>query len=116
MTEQPAAPYLDAVIGYGTRGPGRFHVPGHKGGPGADPGLPEGVRRPLLEDARAQPVLDVLPAPSLDDHALDALELEQPGQQQSRRTGSDDGDLSAHRRSPQFGSVAQESRASCRPL
>ena len=39
MTEQPAAPYLDAVIGYGTRGPGRFHVPGHKGGPGADPGL-----------------------------------------------------------------------------
>jgi arginine decarboxylase len=43
MTEQPAAPYLDAVIGYGTRGPGRFHVPGHKGGPGADPGLRFGL-------------------------------------------------------------------------
>ncbi|MEA2256631.1 MAG: arginine decarboxylase [Solirubrobacteraceae bacterium] len=43
MIEQPAAPYLDAVIGYGARGPGRFHVPGHKGGPGADPGLRFGV-------------------------------------------------------------------------
>ena len=46
MTEQPAAPYLDAVIGYGTRGPGRFHVPGHKGGQGADPGLRFGLGDP----------------------------------------------------------------------
>src|ERR1700754_5344996 len=38
-SEQPTAPYLDAVVAYGFRGPGRFHVPGHKGGPGADPGL-----------------------------------------------------------------------------
>lgn len=38
-SEQPSAPYLDAVVAYGFRGPGRFHVPGHKGGPGADPGL-----------------------------------------------------------------------------
>src|SRR3712207_484871 len=37
--EQPTAPYLDAVIGHGFRGAGRFHVPGHKGGPGADPAL-----------------------------------------------------------------------------
>src|SRR3954453_6855566 len=37
--EQPSAPYLDAVVAYGFRGPGRFHVPGHKGGEGADPGL-----------------------------------------------------------------------------
>ena len=42
-TEQPSAPYLDAVIGYGTRGSGRFHVPGHKGGAGADPGLRFGL-------------------------------------------------------------------------
>lgn len=38
-SEQPTAPYLDALVGYGFRGPTRFHVPGHKGGPGADPGL-----------------------------------------------------------------------------
>ena len=36
---QPETPYLDALVGYGLRGPTRFHVPGHKGGPGADPGL-----------------------------------------------------------------------------
>src|SRR5919198_1554040 len=39
MADQPSAPYLDAVVAYGFRGSGRFHVPGHKGGPGADPGL-----------------------------------------------------------------------------
>src|SRR5918911_2325090 len=36
---QPTAPYLDAVVAYGFRGSTRFHVPGHKGGEGADPGL-----------------------------------------------------------------------------
>ena len=33
------APYLDALCEYAARGPARLHVPGHKGGPGADPGL-----------------------------------------------------------------------------
>ena len=36
---QPTAPYLEAVTAYGFRGSTRFHVPGHKGGEGADPGL-----------------------------------------------------------------------------
>ena len=35
----PTAPYLEAIVSYGVRGSVRFHVPGHKGGPGADPGL-----------------------------------------------------------------------------
>ena len=34
-----AAPYLDALLAYAERHPGRFHVPGHKGAIGADPGL-----------------------------------------------------------------------------
>ena len=38
-TEQPSTPYLDAVWGYAFRGSTRFHVPGHKGGAGADPAL-----------------------------------------------------------------------------
>ncbi|MEI2701727.1 MAG: DegT/DnrJ/EryC1/StrS family aminotransferase [Baekduia sp.] len=38
-TAQASAPYLDAVVGYGFRGAARFHIPGHKGGPGADAGL-----------------------------------------------------------------------------
>jgi lysine decarboxylase len=37
--EQDATPYLDALIAYADRDPGRFHVPGHKGGRGADPAL-----------------------------------------------------------------------------
>src|SRR5215208_1547707 len=37
------APYLDALLAYAERHPGRFHVPGHKGGMGADPGLVEAV-------------------------------------------------------------------------
>jgi arginine decarboxylase len=39
MSDQPTAPYLDAVTAIGFRGSGRFHVPGHKGGAGADPAL-----------------------------------------------------------------------------
>jgi arginine/lysine/ornithine decarboxylase len=39
VNEQPTAPYLDAVVAYAFRGTGRYHVPGHKGGQGADPGL-----------------------------------------------------------------------------
>ncbi|HET8979529.1 MAG TPA: aminotransferase class I/II-fold pyridoxal phosphate-dependent enzyme [Solirubrobacteraceae bacterium] len=37
--EMPTAPYLEAIVSYGFRGSVRFHVPGHKGGAGADPGL-----------------------------------------------------------------------------
>ena len=48
MSEQPTAPYLDAVVGYGFRGSGRFHVPGHKGGAGADPGLRHAIGEDVL--------------------------------------------------------------------
>jgi lysine decarboxylase len=40
---QEETPYLDALVAYADRDPGRFHVPGHKGGPGADPGLVEAI-------------------------------------------------------------------------
>src|SRR3954462_8251390 len=43
LSEQPLAPYLDAVVAYAFRGPARYHVPGHKGGPGADPGLRKAI-------------------------------------------------------------------------
>jgi arginine/lysine/ornithine decarboxylase len=35
--EQDQTPYLDAIVAYAERKPGRFHVPGHKGSEGADP-------------------------------------------------------------------------------
>ena len=41
--DQDATPYLDALVAYADRDPGRFHVPGHKGGPGADPALREAI-------------------------------------------------------------------------
>jgi lysine decarboxylase len=46
--EQPRAPYLEAVVAYASRGSTRFHVPGHKGGAGADPGLVAAIGRPAL--------------------------------------------------------------------
>jgi arginine decarboxylase len=64
--EQPQAPYLDAVVAYGFRGSGRFHVPGHKGGPGADPGL----RHAMGDDALAVDIpqdiegIDLGPSPT----------------------------------------------------
>jgi lysine decarboxylase len=39
VAQQDATPYLDALLAYAARDPGRFHIPGHKGGPGADPSL-----------------------------------------------------------------------------
>jgi lysine decarboxylase len=46
--EQPRAPYLEAVLAYASRGSTRFHVPGHKGGAGADPGLCAAIGHPAL--------------------------------------------------------------------
>jgi arginine decarboxylase len=66
VNEQPTAPYLDAVVGYAFRGPARYHVPGHKGGPHADPG----VRKALGVDCLAADVpqdihgIDLGPSPT----------------------------------------------------
>ena len=46
--DQSQAPYLDALSAYAAREPGRLHVPGHKGGPGADPGLREAIGQGAL--------------------------------------------------------------------
>jgi arginine decarboxylase len=64
--EQPTAPYLDAVVGYAFRGPARYHVPGHKGGPGADPGLrkamgPDGLAMDIPQDIHG---VDLGPSPT----------------------------------------------------
>src|SRR5258707_4117305 len=42
-SRQAETPYLDALCEYAAREPARLHVPGHKGGPGADPGLLEAI-------------------------------------------------------------------------
>jgi arginine/lysine/ornithine decarboxylase len=45
---QEDAPYLDAIREYAARAPARLHIPGHKGGPGADPGLRETIGEAAL--------------------------------------------------------------------
>lgn len=39
--DQDSTPYVDALLAYSELNPGRFQVPGHKGGTGADPALRE---------------------------------------------------------------------------
>jgi arginine decarboxylase len=39
--DQESTPYVDALLAYAALEPGRFQVPGHKGGLGADPALRE---------------------------------------------------------------------------
>lgn len=51
--EQDRTPYLDALLAYADRDPGRFHVPGHKGGRGADPALRDALARGLELDIPA---------------------------------------------------------------
>ncbi len=41
--DQTQTPYLDALVELAEREPGRFHIPGHKGGVGADPGFREAI-------------------------------------------------------------------------
>lgn len=48
LPPQTEAPYLDALADYATRNPGRFHVPGHKGGTGADPALAAAIGQAAL--------------------------------------------------------------------
>ena len=48
-SDQHEAPYLDAIVAYARRHPGRFHIPGHKGGEGADPALVEALGRAAFE-------------------------------------------------------------------
>jgi lysine decarboxylase len=64
--EQPTSPYLDAVTAYGFRGSTRFHIPGHKGGEGADRGLHAalGDRALLLDVPQDIEGIDLGPSPT----------------------------------------------------
>ena len=65
-TAQPTAPYLEAVVAYATRGSTRFHVPGHKGGAGADPGLCAAIGKAALNADIPQDIegIDLGPEPT----------------------------------------------------
>jgi arginine decarboxylase len=63
---QPGTPYLDALRAYAARSPGRFHVPGHKGGAAADPALIEafGARALALDIPALTEGIDAGPEPT----------------------------------------------------
>jgi arginine decarboxylase len=64
--EQPTAPYLEAVVAYAFRGPARYHVPGHKGGPGADPAVRKAIGVEALAADVPQDIhgIDLGPSPT----------------------------------------------------
>jgi lysine decarboxylase len=63
---QSQTPYLDALRAYADREPGRFHVPGHKGGAAADPGLVDAIGMPplALDIPALTPGIDQGPEPT----------------------------------------------------
>jgi lysine decarboxylase len=63
---QDEAPYLQALIEYAERDPARLHVPGHKGGPGADPQLLQalGERAVSLDIPALTYGIDIGPEPT----------------------------------------------------
>jgi lysine decarboxylase len=65
-TGQQATPYLDALREYAGRDPARLHVPGHKGGVGADQGLIRaiGERALSLDIPALTHGIDLGPAPT----------------------------------------------------
>src|SRR5580698_3684551 len=64
--DQRQTPYLDALLAYAKRDPARLHVPGHKGGPGADPQLRKaiGERAVSLDIPALTYGIDVGPEPT----------------------------------------------------
>ncbi len=82
--QQPTAPYLEAVTAYGFRGSTRFHVPGHKGGDGADPGLRTalGDSALLLDVPQDIEGIDVGPSPTPYERA-ESLAAEAYGARQT---------------------------------
>jgi arginine decarboxylase len=77
-------PYLDALRDYAARKPARLHVPGHKGGPGADPDLRDalGERALALDIPALTWGVDVGPEPTPFQSAQ-ALAAEAWGAQRS---------------------------------
>ena len=62
--------------------------------PLGDAGLFQKFDRALLQHAGAHACLDIVTRPRFEDHAVDAVQLQQAGEQKPCRSGADDADLS----------------------
>ncbi len=68
--DQSRAPYLEALGAYVARAPARFHVPGHKGGLGADAGLVGAFGGAALSHDLAQGIDGIDDGPQPTPYAL----------------------------------------------
>ena len=66
--------------------------------PRGDAGMIEHIDTALLQHASANATQHVVRAASFDDDSVDAIPEQELPEQQSRRAGTDDGDLSARAR------------------
>ncbi len=82
--DQSTAPYLDASAAYAARQPVRFHVPGHKGGMGADAALVEAFGQAALAHDLAQGIDGIDDGPEPTPYALaESLAAEAYGAEKS---------------------------------
>ena len=72
---------MDALTEYARRDPARLHVPGHKGGQGADPGLLEAIGEQALR-------MDIPALTYGIDVGLDPTPFEQAQRARGRGVGS----------------------------
>lgn len=68
--DQSSAPFLEAIGAYNARNPARFHVPGHKGGVGADPALVEALGADALAHDLAQGIDGIDDGPEPNPYSL----------------------------------------------
>lgn len=82
--DQSRAPYLDAIAAFVARDPARFHVPGHKGGIGADEDLINVLGEAALAHDLAQGLAGIDDAPEPTPYALaESLAAEAYGAEKS---------------------------------
>ena len=82
--DQSRAPYLDAIANYAARQPARFHVPGHKGGAGADDAFVVAIGEAALSHDLAQGIDGIDDGPEPTAYSLaEALAAEAYGAEKS---------------------------------
>jgi hypothetical protein len=66
----------------------------------ADARFVQQIHRALLEDSCTHALFDSPSAPHLQHNRFDSLQMQKVGEQQSRRSGPDNSDLSSHEEPP----------------
>jgi hypothetical protein len=79
----------------------------------SDAGFVQQIHRSLFEDSRTHALFDMLLAPRLQHDRFDPLQMQKMGEQQSRRSGPDNSDLSSHEEPPSASHCLDEMIHTC---